>query len=98
MGHDVGQQGGHHETAQIDPAGALPHDHQHFIGQALGQAHLGEHHADGQGTENEEDRGIHEILEGLVGRTDKEKGLDHADQQTGDADGQHFEDPEGAGQ
>ena len=98
MGHDVGQQGGYHETAQIDPAGALAHDHQHFVGQAFGQPHLGEDHADGQRPEDKKDRGVHEVLEGVAGRADKKKGLNHTDQQTGDPDGQHLKDPKGAGQ
>ncbi len=98
MGHDVGQKGRDHKAAQIDHGRSLSHDHEHLEGQAFGDADLGEYRADDQGSENEEHRRIHEILERICCRPDKKQGLDDPDGDTGHADGQHLENPPGPGQ
>jgi hypothetical protein len=53
----------------------FPHDGQHFVGQPFGQPGFGENQADDDGTENEHDRRVHEILEGHLGRPDQKQGL-----------------------
>ncbi len=97
VGHDVGEGRGDHVATQQDHAGAIPHHLQHLVGQAPGEAGLCENHADHNGSENEEHGRIHEVLEGHLGRPHQEKYLESPDEQAGDADGHHLEDPPGAG-
>jgi hypothetical protein len=91
------QGGRDHQAAQQDHAGVLPHHRQHLVGDAPGQTGLGEGQADDDGAEDEHHRGVHEIAESLLGRADQEKGLEHADSDGGDADGDDLEDPPDAG-
>ncbi len=106
VGHDKGQGGGHDEAAEVDAARLLADQDQHFVGQTLGQSGFGEDHADDDRSEDEPDRGVHELLEGELGaadrrittdhhdvRADQEERLDDRDGDAGDTDWHHLEDP-----
>ena len=60
--------------------GPLTDDGEHLVGDPPGQAGLGEHHADDHRAEDEQDRRIHEILEGHRRFADEKQGLQGADQ------------------
>jgi hypothetical protein len=45
----------------------------HFIGDPAGQPGFGKHQTHHNGTEDEQHTGVHEILEGILGRADKKK-------------------------
>ena len=111
MGHDEGEGSGHDEAAEIDTAGFLADQDEHLVGQPLGEPGLGEDHADDDRSEDEPDRGVHELLEGQFGaadggvaanehdvRTDQEQHLDDCDGDAGDPDRDHLEDPPHGGQ
>ena len=111
MGHDEGQGGGHDEAAEVDEARSLAHQHEHFVGQPLGQPGLREDHTDDDRSEYEPDRRVHELLEGQLRAadrsmaanqhdvgTDQKQHLDDGDRDAGDADRNHLEDPPHRGQ
>ena len=98
MRHDVGQGGRHYKTAQVNHTGPFPNNDEHTVGQPFSQACFCKDHAYGEGGENEENRGVHEILEGLFGRAYQEHGLKYTDNETGNADGNNFKDPPESGQ
>ncbi len=98
VGHDVGQGSGENKTPQVDHAGFFTHNSQHFVCDAAGQPRFREDQANNDGAEDKQYAGVHEILEGIFGRADKEKYLQDPDGQAGHADGHHFEDPPGSGQ
>ena len=98
MGHQVGQGDGHDETAEIDHAGPLSDNRQHFVGHPLGQSTLGKDQADDDGAEDKEDRGIHKILEGNLRLTDEKHRLDHPNGNAGNTNRQDLENPPGGGE
>ncbi|EKD34661.1 MAG: hypothetical protein ACD_75C02244G0001 [uncultured bacterium] len=98
MRHEVSKRRGHNEAAQIDHAGPLADDGEHFIGHSLGQAALSENQTDHDGSENKKNRRIHEILERYLRLTNEKHGLGHTDSDAGHTDGQNLENPPGCGQ
>ncbi len=98
MGHHQGQKRGHGEASEIERAGALARKGQHHVGRPLGDAGLGQGHADHQGGRHEPDGGIHEVGERLPGRPDEKQRLQGADGHGGHADGNHLGRPPGQGQ
>jgi hypothetical protein len=96
---------GHHEAAEVDHGGAFTHHRQHQVGQSLGEAGLGEDHADHDGSEDEPHRRVKELLEGEFSASEHRPTLDHtvraneeqrlkdADENRGHTDGNDLEDP-----
>ena len=97
MGHEVGHGRGDYKGAQIDHTGALPHHLQHFVGHAFGQAHPGKGKADDHGAENEPNRRVQKVAQGLLGGADKKQGLKNPDGDGSGADGHNLEDPPDTG-
>jgi hypothetical protein len=58
---------------------------------------LPKRHADDQRSDDEPDRGVHEVGEGHAGLADQEQGLNDPDGDAGDADGDDLEHPPGGG-
>ncbi|EKD35885.1 MAG: hypothetical protein ACD_75C01737G0004 [uncultured bacterium] len=98
MGHQVGERRSHDKTTEIDHAGPFTDNRQHFVSHPLGQTAFGEDQTDNDGAEDEEDRRIHEILEGYLRFANEKHGLGHSDRNTGNADRQYLENPPGGSQ
>ena len=98
MRHDVGQGCRDNEATEINHAGFFTDDDQHLVSQTSGQPCFCEYQSDHDRGKDEHDRGHHEIRKCIPGRTDQEQRLQDPDGQAGDADGNHLEDPPGAGQ
>ena len=95
MSHDMRQGCCHNKAAQVDHARFFTDNGKHLVGNALGQAGLGENHANHNGTENKEYRRVHEILKGNLGVAYKKKGLQHTDGQASHANGYNLKNPPG---